>query len=65
MPPRALTGVMHRADGLVAPRLGTTEARARLETDRDAQLLPAVPASLKSTDSTFQGDCNCRAVVNR
>ena len=43
MPPRALTGVMHRADGLVAPRLGTTEARARLETDRDAQLLPAVP----------------------
>lgn len=23
------------------------------------------PASLKSTDSTFQGDCNCRAAVNR
>ena len=42
MPPRALTGVMHRADGLAAPRIGTTEARAHLETDRDVQLLPAV-----------------------
>ena len=42
MPPRALTGVMHRADGLAAPRLGTMEARAGLETDHDMQLPPAV-----------------------
>ena len=42
MPPHAPARVMHRASVLPAPRLGTTEARALLETDPDARLLPAV-----------------------
>ncbi|KFI51706.1 hypothetical protein BCAL_2404, partial [Bifidobacterium callitrichos DSM 23973] len=42
MPPHAPARVMHRTFVPPAPRLGAAEPRARLETDPDVQLLPAV-----------------------